>query len=118
MFNCGSSGCVESGAAGAGVHFSDAKTCSAPKVCTSCTDATVVRGKCVKEFQHAIANVTTAKTPGDCCAACAGNAACKQWNYDHHAAAGVGKVACVLKSVKSAANPGHDWGDCGPDVAL
>ena len=116
VFNCGSSGCVESGAAGGGVHFSDAKTCSAPTVCASCTNATVLRGMCVHEFSGVLANVSTAKTSGDCCAACAGVAACKQWNYDHHAAAS-GEVACVLKSAKSAANPGHDWCDCGPDAS-
>ncbi len=112
----GGSECVESGGT-SGVRFSSAKTCSAQSVCTSCTDATVLRGVCVHEFSAVLANVSSAKTPGDCCAACAGAAKCKQWNFDHRAFS-TGEVGCVLKSQKSPANPGHDWCDCGPDVDL
>jgi hypothetical protein len=96
-FICGSdsSECVESGATGS-VRFSTAKACGAPSVCESCTHATVLRGVCVHENQAVLANVSSAKTPGDCCAACAGTPGCKQWNFDHRAFQS-GRIGCVLK---------------------
>ena len=115
-FICGShsSECVESGGTGS-VRFSTSKVCGAPSVCDRCTNATLLRGVCVHENQAVLANVSSAKTPGDCCAACAGTPACKQWNFDHRAFQS-GAIGCVLKATKAAANPGHDWCDCGPDA--
>ena len=53
-------------------------------------------GVCVHENQAVLANVSSAKTPGDCCAACAGTPGCKQWNFDHRAFQS-GRIGCVLK---------------------
>jgi hypothetical protein len=63
QFRCGSAGgqCVESGPEKDEVSFSDAATCGKPTVCTGCTNATVVRGKCVHELANAISNATVVR---------------------------------------------------------